>query len=115
MSNQYHVVLETPDANLVPGMAWRQSTCTIRLNHRHKLIGHVLSEGERGGTGGVTYGMNRIRVGLAGQAATRLSPAYVITESRVRFAARRPSAGVSKLEERRRIAWATNSKTKARA
>ena len=43
MSNHYHLVLETPNANLVPGMAWLQSTYTIRLNHRHKLIGHVLS------------------------------------------------------------------------
>ena len=43
MSNHYHVVLETPNANLLPGMAWLQSTYTIRLNHRHKLIGHVLS------------------------------------------------------------------------
>src|SRR5436190_11072043 len=43
MSNHYHVVLETPNANLVPGMAWLQSTYTIRLTHRHKLIGHVLS------------------------------------------------------------------------
>jgi REP element-mobilizing transposase RayT len=43
MSNHYHVVLETPNANLVPGMAWLQSTYTIRLNQRHKLIGHVLS------------------------------------------------------------------------
>ena len=25
------------------GMAWMQSTCTIRLNHRHPLFGHVLS------------------------------------------------------------------------
>src|SRR5215471_5707135 len=43
MRNHYHLVLETPNANLVPGMAWLQSTYTIRLNHRHKLIGHVLS------------------------------------------------------------------------
>jgi REP element-mobilizing transposase RayT len=43
MSNHYHLVLETPHANLVAGMAWLQSTYTIRLNHRHKLIGHVLS------------------------------------------------------------------------
>ena len=43
MSNHYHVVLETPNANLAAGMAWLQSTYTIRLNHRHKLIGHVLS------------------------------------------------------------------------
>jgi putative transposase len=43
MPNHYHVVLETPEPNLVPGMAWLQSPYTIRLNHRHKLIGHVLS------------------------------------------------------------------------
>jgi len=36
-------VVETPNANLVPGMAWLQGSYTIRLNHRHKLIGHVLS------------------------------------------------------------------------
>lgn len=43
MSNHYHLVVETPNANLVCGMAWLQSTYTIRLNHRHKLTGHVLS------------------------------------------------------------------------
>lgn len=43
MRNHYHLVLETPSPNLVAGMAWLQSTYTIRLNHRHKLIGHVLS------------------------------------------------------------------------
>jgi REP element-mobilizing transposase RayT len=43
MRNHYHLVLEAPNANLVAGMAWLQSTYTIRLNHRHKLIGHVLS------------------------------------------------------------------------
>lgn len=43
MSNHYHLVAQTPNANLVAGMAWLQSAYTIRLNHRHKLIGHVLS------------------------------------------------------------------------
>jgi putative transposase len=43
MRNHYHIVLETPNANLVSGMAWLQSTYTIRLNHRHKLFGHVFS------------------------------------------------------------------------
>jgi putative transposase len=43
MSNHYHLVVETPNANLVAGMAWLQSAYTIRLNHRHKLVGHVLS------------------------------------------------------------------------
>ena len=43
MGNHYHLVMETPNANLVAGMSWLQGTYTIRLNHRHKLIGHVLS------------------------------------------------------------------------
>ncbi len=43
MRNHYHLVLETPNANLVAGMAWLQSSYTIRLNHRHKLFGHVFS------------------------------------------------------------------------
>jgi hypothetical protein len=43
MRNHYHLVLETPEPNLVAGMAWLQSTYTIRLNSRHKLVGHVLS------------------------------------------------------------------------
>jgi REP element-mobilizing transposase RayT len=43
MPNHYHLVLETPEPNLVRGMAWLQSTYTIRLNHRHRLFGHVLS------------------------------------------------------------------------
>lgn len=43
MSNHYHLVVETPNANLVGGMTWLQASYTIRLNHRHKLIGHVLS------------------------------------------------------------------------
>jgi REP-associated tyrosine transposase len=41
MSNHFHVVLETPNANLVDGMKWLLGSYTIRLNHRHKLFGHV--------------------------------------------------------------------------
>jgi hypothetical protein len=43
MPNHYHLVLETPEPNLVAGMAWLQSAYTIRLNHRHRLFGHVFS------------------------------------------------------------------------
>jgi REP element-mobilizing transposase RayT len=43
MPNHFHLVVETPEANLVAGMAWLLSTYTIRLNHRHKLSGHVFS------------------------------------------------------------------------
>jgi hypothetical protein len=43
MKNHFHLVLETPNANLVEGMRWLLSTYTIRLNHRHELFGHVFS------------------------------------------------------------------------
>jgi putative transposase len=43
MRNHFHVVLETPNANLVAGMSWLLSTYTIRFNHRHQLFGHVFS------------------------------------------------------------------------
>jgi putative transposase len=37
MRNHFHLVLETPNANLVEGMRWFLSAYTIRLNHRQKL------------------------------------------------------------------------------
>jgi REP element-mobilizing transposase RayT len=43
MRHHFHLVIETPDANLVVGLAWLLSPYTIRLNHRHKLFGHVFS------------------------------------------------------------------------
>ncbi len=43
MRNHFHLVVETPSANLVAGMKWFLSAYTIRLNHRHKLFGHVFS------------------------------------------------------------------------
>lgn len=41
MSNHYHLVLETPEANLVKGMTWFQTTYTTRFNARHDLCGHL--------------------------------------------------------------------------
>jgi REP element-mobilizing transposase RayT len=43
MRNHFHLVVETPEANLVAGMRWLLSVYTIRFNHRHKLAGHVFS------------------------------------------------------------------------
>lgn len=56
MGNHYHLLLETPEANLCAGMKWFQGTYTIRHNARHKLRGHlfqgrykaVLVDGEDG-------------------------------------------------------------------
>ncbi len=43
MSNHFHLVVETPDANLVAGMKWLLSSYSLRLNHRRKLTGHVFA------------------------------------------------------------------------
>jgi REP element-mobilizing transposase RayT len=41
MSNHYHLLVETPEANLVAGMKWLQGTYTQRYNGRHKVFGHL--------------------------------------------------------------------------
>jgi putative transposase len=41
MSNHYHLLLETPQANLTAGMGWFQNAYTRRINTRHKLWGHL--------------------------------------------------------------------------
>ena len=41
MVNHYHLVIETPEPNLVKGMTSVQGTYTARFNARHKLRGHV--------------------------------------------------------------------------
>jgi REP element-mobilizing transposase RayT len=43
MKNHFHVVVETPEGNLVAGMRWLLSTYSNRFNHRHDLSGHVFS------------------------------------------------------------------------
>ena len=43
MRNHFHLVLETPQANLVSGMKWLLGTYTSRFNRRHKLFGHLFS------------------------------------------------------------------------
>ena len=43
MPNHFHLVIETPQANLVAGMKWLLGTYTSRFNRRHKLSGHLFS------------------------------------------------------------------------
>jgi REP element-mobilizing transposase RayT len=43
MRNHFHLVIETPKANLVPGMKWLLGTYTSRFNRRHKVFGHLFS------------------------------------------------------------------------
>ena len=41
MGNHYHLLLETPEPNLVQGMKWLQGTYTQRFNARHRKRGHL--------------------------------------------------------------------------
>jgi len=41
MDNHYHLLVQTPEANLVTGMKWLQGTFTIRSNVRHHEHGHL--------------------------------------------------------------------------
>lgn len=41
MDNHYHLLLETPEPNLVVGMKWLQGTYTQRFNSRYKEWGHL--------------------------------------------------------------------------
>ena len=43
MPNHLHIVIETPQPNLVAGMKWLMGTYTSRYNRRHKEFGHLFS------------------------------------------------------------------------
>jgi len=43
MGNHFHLVLETPQPTLVPGMKWFLGTYTQRFNARHRLRGHLFA------------------------------------------------------------------------
>ena len=62
MNNHFHLLLETPEGNLVARMKWLQSTYTQRYNGRHRVFGHFFQgrykalvvdgqEGKKGGEG----------------------------------------------------------------
>jgi len=42
MPNHFHLIMETPEANLVKAMHGINSSFTIYFNHRHKRVGHLL-------------------------------------------------------------------------
>ena len=41
LPNHFHLVVETPQPNLVAGMKWLLGTYTSRFNRRHRLFGHL--------------------------------------------------------------------------
>lgn len=78
MGNHYHLLVETPSANLVDGMGWLQNTYTRRFNSRHHEWGRLFGDRyksvlvESGGSGGDLYlrtlldyiHLNPVRAGL---------------------------------------------------
>jgi len=42
MGNHYHLLIETPDANLSRGMQFLNGVYTQRFNRRHQRVGHLL-------------------------------------------------------------------------
>ncbi len=44
MSNHYHLLIETPEPNLVEGMKWLQNTYTRRFNVRHGQWGRLFGD-----------------------------------------------------------------------
>ena len=43
MNNHFHLVVETPKANLADGMKWLLGIYTARFNRQHRLFGHLFS------------------------------------------------------------------------
>ena len=41
MTNHYHLLIETPDANLSKGMRYVNGVYTQRFNRKHSKLGHV--------------------------------------------------------------------------
>ena len=73
--SHFHLVIETPRANLTEGMKWLLGTYTCRFNHKHKLFGHLFSGRykakpvDAGGTGYLKSAcdyvhLNPVRAGL---------------------------------------------------
>ncbi|GDX10108.1 hypothetical protein LBMAG57_18800 [Verrucomicrobiota bacterium] len=44
MGNHYHLLIETPEPNLVEGMKWLQNTVTRRFNVRHGKWGRLFGD-----------------------------------------------------------------------
>src|SRR5208283_2776816 len=43
MRNHFHLVIETPQGNLVAGMKWLLGVYTKRFNNRHRFCGHLFA------------------------------------------------------------------------
>ena len=91
MSNHYHLLLETPEANLVEGMRWFQGAYTQRFNAMFKRRGHLFQGRYKAipvqtdpRLGGLEYfrelssyiHLNPFRAGLCGEGSGRKLESY---------------------------------------
>ena len=83
MDNHYHLLLETPEGNLVAGMKWFQGSYTQRFNARHRLRGHLFQgrykaipveagQGDYFQVASDYIHLNPLRAGLAGRGGAGL-------------------------------------------
>ena len=59
MGNHYHLMVETPEGNLVAGMRWLQNTYTRRHNCRHRLWGRLFGDRYKARSQGRGTGVGR--------------------------------------------------------
>ena len=74
MGNHYHLLLETPEPNLVVGMKWLQGAYTQRYNSRHGLF--CVTQAIRWVNGAAELGVERLR-GRLERAYETAAPAEV--------------------------------------
>jgi REP element-mobilizing transposase RayT len=82
MSNHFHLVAETPQANLVEGMQWLVGVCTNRFNHRQKeFAGRMEARHRAEGSGGYEpqgwcLGSEEFRQELVAQVSAQAGPRH---------------------------------------
>jgi hypothetical protein len=138
MGNHYHLLLETPEANLVVGMKWLPGIYAGRFNRRHRVFGHLLAGRYKSviangadeayfGTVSTYSHLNPVRSGLVREGEQRVReyrwssyPAHgeawaerwlVATEKALGWEARTWREGAKVTPEKQVLAWVLRTRT----
>jgi putative transposase len=113
MANHYHLLVETPRANLSQAVGWLQVTYTVRFNRRHRRSGHLfqgrfkaqLVEADAYAQGLVLYvHLNPVRPQRKTEA---LTPQRAGELQRYRWSSHRAYAGLARRPPWLRADWLT--------